>query len=172
MKCADAFPSNYLAHADLPRPLSATIAKLVIEQLRSPSGLKKRPVLYFAKVAGEPHAKPLILNKTNWRIIEKAHGDSDLWPGRPVEIYWDPSVCFGKEQTGGVRVRVRDEGPETRGEQKATPEQIQRAVSLLASAGKSELAACNWAAPGKSTLRELTFQEAEQLIGALRKSKA
>ncbi len=54
-------------------------------------------------------AKPLICNKTNAKTIEKLAGSSfmDEWVGLPVQLYFDPTVKFGKERVGGVRIRPR-----------------------------------------------------------------
>lgn len=41
------------------------------------------------------------------RILIAAWGDdSTAWVGRRAEIYRDPGVTFGKEQTGGIRIRA------------------------------------------------------------------
>ena len=41
------------------------------------------------------------------RILLAAWGDeSSVWVGRRAELYRDPEVRFGSEQTGGIRVRA------------------------------------------------------------------
>lgn len=41
------------------------------------------------------------------RILLAAWGDeSDVWVGRSAELYRDPNVRFGPDQTGGIRVRA------------------------------------------------------------------
>lgn len=51
--------------------------------------------------------KPMILNKTNMKSIQKALGTPYIeeWNGKKIQIYVDPKVKFGKEVTGGLRVR-------------------------------------------------------------------
>lgn len=54
-------------------------------------------------------AKPLICNKTNAKMLEKLAGSSfmDDWVGMPVQLYFDPTVKFGKERVGGIRIRQK-----------------------------------------------------------------
>ena len=106
MKRSDAFPSLYLKQDDLPRP-PATL-KVVIHDVRMetmPGGNEatEKPVMYFS----DNGTKPMVLNNGNFETIETAYGDeSDTWRGKPVELYVDPNVMFGRERTGGIRVRV------------------------------------------------------------------
>lgn len=51
--------------------------------------------------------KPMILNKTNMKTISKIYGTPYLedWRGRAIQIYYDPSIKFGRETVGGLRIR-------------------------------------------------------------------
>jgi hypothetical protein len=50
--------------------------------------------------------RSLELKPTNARAIAALHGDdTDLWPGKYIALFYDPTVKFGEETTGGVRVR-------------------------------------------------------------------
>lgn len=51
--------------------------------------------------------KPMILNKTNMKTIAKLFKTPyvEEWAGQKIQIYVDPKVKFGKEITGGLRVR-------------------------------------------------------------------
>ena len=52
-------------------------------------------------------AKPLILNKTNTRILAVLFGpNSDNWMGKQIVAYNDPTVGYAGQMTGGVRLRV------------------------------------------------------------------
>jgi hypothetical protein len=103
MKRSQAFPSRYLAQADVAAPIIATIADVIKEEIRCDHGLEEKTVMTFA----EPNIKPLIMNNVNWCSCENAYGeDSDDWRGQPIEIYGDPTVMFGRERVGGVRVRL------------------------------------------------------------------
>lgn len=105
MKREQAFPSNYLAQSDVPHPILATIAGVHVELLhdKETGGKKQKPVMTFSNDA----IRPLIVNNHNWSVIESAYGDdSDAWIGKPVEIFVDPNITFGKRRTGGLRVRI------------------------------------------------------------------
>lgn len=53
------------------------------------------------------NVKPMVLNKTNMKAMEKLFETPYIeeWAGRQMQLYADPKVKFGKEITGGVRVR-------------------------------------------------------------------
>lgn len=105
MKRDQAFPSNYLGQEDIKQPIVVTISGVRVEQLidRETGGKKQKPVMSFTDEA----IKPLILNNHNWTVLESAYGDdSDLWLGKPIEIYCDPNIMFGKRRTGGLRLRI------------------------------------------------------------------
>lgn len=59
------------------------------------------------------NAKPLICNKTNAKMLEKLAGSSfmDEWVGMAVQLYFDPTVKFGKERVGGIRIRQKKVQP-------------------------------------------------------------
>ena len=104
MNLNDAFPSSYLSKADVEDPKTYTIMTIVIDDIKDieSGGTEKKPVLHFS----ESDAKPLILNKTNWLILEELFGrESESWNGKQVQLYNDPNVSFGGRRTGGVRVR-------------------------------------------------------------------
>ncbi len=56
--------------------------------------------------------KPMILNSTNAQLCEKFLGsdDTDDWAGKKVVLYDDPTVAFGGELVGGIRVRRAPSG--------------------------------------------------------------
>lgn len=59
-------------------------------------------VCYFME-----NVKPMILNKTNMKSIAKLTGSPyvEEWVGHKIQIYVDPKVKFGREITGGLRIR-------------------------------------------------------------------
>lgn len=59
--------------------------------------------------------KPMVLNSTNAQLCEKFLGsdDTDDWAGRQIVLYDDPTVAFGGELVGGIRVRRAPSGPKT-----------------------------------------------------------
>lgn len=53
------------------------------------------------------NVKPMILNKTNMKSMQKLFGTPYVedWAGKKIQIYVDPKVKFGRETTGGLRIR-------------------------------------------------------------------
>ena len=128
MKRSEAFPSNYLSKEDCTPPIIATIASLGRKTLKSDDGDETKTVMNFR----EEQYKPLILNNTNWLICEDAFGeDSDSWLGKKIELYNDPTVMFGKDRKGGIRIRI----PQAVA---AGPLTFDQAVALCATVGISK----------------------------------
>jgi hypothetical protein len=97
MKSSEAYPSNYLKSADVKaKPQIATISALEIEAVGQDK--KQKPVLYF-----ENGVKPMVVNKTNFEIIEEAFGDSDNWSGHKIKIFC-AKTTFGGNKVDGIRV--------------------------------------------------------------------
>jgi hypothetical protein len=108
MKATDVFPSTFLKKEDVGKGLTLTIETVSMEDVNTDDGKEKKAVLHFV----DGRAKPMILNRGNWSILEEAYGvDSDDWAGHPVEVYVDPSVMFGGKRVGGVRVRTPEKKP-------------------------------------------------------------
>ena len=106
MKRNEAFPSKYISKEDLPEPRMFTVEDVQMEVFDDDEGQKSKPVMYFA----DEDSKPFIVNGTNWLTIEGMYGeDSDNWKGKPITLFNDPSVMFGKKRVGGVRVRIPGE---------------------------------------------------------------
>ena len=59
-------------------------------------------VMYFNELG-----KGIVLNWTNLQLCANATGsdDKDNWPGKQIIIYNDPSVSFGGNVTGGIRIK-------------------------------------------------------------------
>lgn len=103
LKRSDVFQSKYCSQADLEHPVIVTIKHAEMETIKSDDGNEDKAVLYFER----DRLKPMILNSGNWATIEEAYGtDSDMWINKPIEVYVDPNVMFGKKKVGGVRVRI------------------------------------------------------------------
>lgn len=102
MRRHEAFPTTYLSKEDLDTPRTWTIENITMETLSFEGNDESKPVLYFA----EQNSKPLVLNSTNWGILEELYGeDSEEWAGFKIELFRDNSVMFGKKKIGGIRVR-------------------------------------------------------------------
>ena len=61
-----------------------------------------KPVMHFVE-----QVKPLILNSTNFKTLTKLFKSPYIedWTGKQITLYGDPTVTFGKEVVGGVRIR-------------------------------------------------------------------
>lgn len=100
MRQNDVFPSNFLKSADLNgKAVRVTIASCDMEDL----GDDRKPVLRFA---GKD--KGMVVNKTNWGILEAATGqpDSDDWAGYSIVIY-ATKVSYQGKMVDGLRVDDR-----------------------------------------------------------------
>jgi hypothetical protein len=74
-----------------------------METLKQENVDEEKAVMLFT----DANIKPMIVNSTNWDTLELSYGkDTDLWIGKPVEIYVDPGVSFSGRRVGGVRVRI------------------------------------------------------------------
>jgi len=100
MKSSDVFPSNFLKSADLNgKAVRVTIADCTMEDL----GDDKKPVLHFVG-----KSKGMVVNKTNWGVLEAATGqtDSDDWAGYSIVIY-SAKVSYQGKMVDGLRVDDR-----------------------------------------------------------------
>lgn len=99
MKVYTAVTSRFLSHPDVATPLILTIDRWTFDAtIHNPN------IVHFV---GD--VKPLPLNKTNLRIIVAAYGDeTDAWHGKPLEVYFDPSVNNPRtpNKPGGIKVRI------------------------------------------------------------------
>ena len=95
---------NYLGDYSIPegRDLIAVIDYIAREKVTGAGGKKEDEVVAHLK-----NEKPFILNKTNLKTIEKIYKTPLIedWKGRAIQIYYDPSVKFGRETVGGLRIR-------------------------------------------------------------------
>lgn len=126
--------TDFFGGQDLPNlqaEITATIKSYSIENIRTQSGTTKKGVLHFSE-----NIKPLIVNKSKLKPLVNEYGfDADSWIGKQVTLYFDPTVKFGKEITGGIRVKIplptnavkpkcEQCGKDITGTQKMTPEQM------------------------------------------------
>lgn len=103
MKRSQVFPTTFLGKDDVQAPFCTVIRDVRMEKIKGENGEEDKAVLHFA----DQQIKAMIINSTNWTTLEDAYGeDSDMWRGKQVEIYIDPSVMFGGRRIGGLRVRI------------------------------------------------------------------
>lgn len=114
----EVFKSSYLKKAHLPRDTVARITGFREEEVRTETGPEMKWVLAF-----DGELPPLVLNQTNWDTIEQMHGlNSDDWLGKRITLYVDPSIPFGTERKGGIR--IRPEAPKAPTSDTPTEEEI------------------------------------------------
>lgn len=103
MKISEMLQSNWLRKDDLSDPIGGevfTIRRLTEELV----GQDQQPK--WACHWREKDVAPLLLNKTNLRLLAAILGDdTDQWIGREIEVYHDPSISYGGQLVGGLRVR-------------------------------------------------------------------
>ncbi len=97
---------NYLGEWDIEEKseLKLTIKNVKGEELTLPGGFKeKRNVLYFKE---DYH--PMVVNSTNAKMLEKMTGSKYIenWSNTQIAVYFDPTIKFGKEVVGGLRIRL------------------------------------------------------------------
>lgn len=96
---------NYLGDYSLPQggDLVATIDFVKQEKVTGVGGKSEVEVVAHFKNG----VLPMILNKTNMKTIQKLFKSPYIedWAGRAIQIYYDPTVKFGRETVGGLRIR-------------------------------------------------------------------
>ena len=103
MKISEMLQSNWLRKDDLDDPIGGevlTIRKITEELVGSDQQSK------WALHWREKDYQPMLLNKTNLRLLSAVLGDdTDDWIGKEIEVYHDPSISYGGQLVGGLRVR-------------------------------------------------------------------
>lgn len=102
------YPGRFLKATTLERPMTIRIISLGGEVLEGDDGEKAKGILrYRAPGAdGKPIEGDMVFAKTNAILTAAALGTADYkaWAGRLITIANDPSVMFGREKVGGIRV--------------------------------------------------------------------
>lgn len=170
MRSGDVFPSKYLKAEELDEDVQVTISKVVLEELEQKDGKKQeKPVCYF-----EEGPKGLILNKTNWALIAKQHGDeSDDWTGKKIILTTVDVDAFGdvvsairvkppKKQSGGSAFPKAASPEPTNGKKPEPAGHITRETEYWAAVKKAGLGI----QAGKDILKELkgNFDEAYRVV--------
>jgi hypothetical protein len=86
---SDIYPSKYIGSADLKgRRVTVTIRDLGFDTMKDRNGVEQRkPVLYFTK-----GTKGWIVNKTNWKILQKISKNYHDWIGKTLELSSVPTA--------------------------------------------------------------------------------
>src|SRR5262249_6066216 len=110
MKYSDAFPSRYMRADDLQgTDRIVTIASVDFEDFTDPKTRRTetKPVARFREKA----AKPLVFNRTNFKITSDLLGeDTDDWIGQQIILYVTRVESFG-DMVEAIRVRDRKSKP-------------------------------------------------------------
>jgi hypothetical protein len=104
MRTADMVKSKFWRGKDLKGAPAVvlTIAEVTEELMGRGTRQDVKAILWFNETL-----KGLRLNSTNVAVLEEAYGpDSDLWRGGRVRLSFDPTVMFGGERVGGVKVQT------------------------------------------------------------------
>lgn len=102
-KISEMLASNWLKKEDLSDPVGGETftIKRVTEELVGADQQSK-----WALHWKERDVMPMLLNKTNLRLLASMLGDdTDDWIGKEVEVYHDPTIAYGGQLVGGLRVR-------------------------------------------------------------------
>jgi hypothetical protein len=108
MKLKDLRQSNYLKQTDFSRTGNIVTVKAIRpEVVGQGADEEEKFVVYFKELE-----KGLILNVTNGQVLADISGseEGDDWIGAVCVIYSDPSIRFGGQKVGGLRLRpLRDD---------------------------------------------------------------
>ena len=140
---SEMYPSTYLKAVDVDPPITATIARAVLETVGRGSTADEKVVLYFS----DTMIKPYPVNATVFKAMEEISGyeNSDDWGGTEVELFAVDCTDPKGQPARGVRVRR----PRTRSKAKAAggkrlpapppPDDIAVAMPSLADLADEEL---------------------------------
>lgn len=101
------FKSNYFGSHLMPgnSDVVLTIKKVQPEDLMSTDGSKKHSLVCY----WEENQLPMVLNKTNCRVIAKMYHENDYtrWTGKRLQIYVDHNVKAFGDTVDGLRIRPK-----------------------------------------------------------------
>ena len=95
--------SKYLSKNDVGEDgVVLTIAGFSRATVKGDNGEEDKVVLHFVE-----GVKPMILNKTNSQLLARVTGVSRAGDakGKQIIVYEDPSIAFGGELKGGIRIK-------------------------------------------------------------------
>ena len=115
----DMIESKYLKQSDAPDPVIVTVSRIG----RLNIAKEGDPPEEKWAVRFNEFNKPMLLNSTNIKLLEKACGsdNTDDWAGKEVILYTDDSVSFGGQVVGGLRIRKQQQAPTRKAPTQAPP---------------------------------------------------
>lgn len=111
-RTSDMIDSKYLKQSDVPDPVIVTISKIgKVNLAKEGEAPEEKWAIRFKEFN-----KPMLLNSTNIKLLEKATGsdDTDDWVGKEVIVFNDENVTFGGNVVGGLRIRKQQAEPTRR----------------------------------------------------------
>lgn len=112
MRGSDVYPSKYLKAEDFPGDVIVIIEKVEMEKFTDPKTKEEteKPLIWFKDCD-----KAMIVNKTNWALIAKQHGDeSDDWVGKSITLGTLDVEAFG-DVVSAIRVKPLKAAPKPGG---------------------------------------------------------
>jgi hypothetical protein len=149
----EALAGRWLSQLEVPEDGVELIIKAVSQEVVGDEQSEKY-ALHFR----DKNYKPLLLNKTNIRVLVDLYGgESEAWLGQPIVVYSDPNISYGGKRIGGVRLRnpqpTRRPGPHRPGPAPAGwPDQTTRGLSGPANASPDPRANGNMGGSGMDDL--------------------
>jgi hypothetical protein len=119
------YPGRFLKGQILDRPRVIRITKVTGTMLEGDKGEEAKCIVTYKSnftieegrvVDGKVSTGEIVWCKSNSALLAAMTGtrDYDEWVGKLVTIWFDPSVKFGREQVGGIRVYGSPELTETK----------------------------------------------------------
>jgi len=105
----DMLDSKYLKQSDAPDPVIVTVRKIGrVNLAKEGDPPEEKWAIMFKEFQ-----KPMLLNSTNIKLLEKACGsdNTDDWIGKEVILFNDENVTFGGQVVGGLRIRKQQAAP-------------------------------------------------------------
>ena len=101
----DMLESKFLKQADAGRGVLVTVMGCEQHDV----SMQDKPTEMKWCLLFQELAKPLVLNKTNMLAMQRITGsdNTDDWLGVTIVLYADPTVMYGGEIKGGLRIRER-----------------------------------------------------------------
>lgn len=103
------YPGRFVKGVTLDGHTTIKIVSMVGEKLQNDEDQEQLKAVLTVKMrdkrTGQIEQKELVWNKTNAVLTSHILGrDYSKWAGKLITIAYDPSIMFGKERKGGIRV--------------------------------------------------------------------
>ena len=97
------YPGRFLKGATLTAPRTIRIVSVSATALEGDKGEEVKAIIKYRDASGEGE---IVWNRTNAILASKALGTDDYaqWIGKLITIHFDPTIRFGSETRGGIRV--------------------------------------------------------------------